>query len=63
MRRLFAENGFAGTEVTGVFLDAVLEERLCHPVLRNIALFFARRRWLSMPFVPVLVFVARPVSS
>ena len=63
MRRMFAETGFEGTEVTGDILDAVLEERLRHSVFRNIALFLARCRWLSMPLIPVLVFVARPVSS
>lgn len=61
--RLFERTGFRGEEVTGTILEGVLRERIRNPALLRLALFFARRRWLSMPLIPVLVFVARPVSS
>lgn len=60
LRRLFGETGFRCEEVTGEVLDAALRERIGRPWLRKFALFAARRRWLSMPAIPVLAFVARP---
>ena len=59
--RLFAGSGFRGEEVTAEVLEAVLRDRLRNPFARKIALFLAGLRWLTMPLIPVLVFVARPV--
>ena len=60
LRRLFEESGFRGEEVTGEVLEAVLRERLRNPLAQRIALILARMRLLSLPLIPVLVFVARP---
>ena len=63
LRSLFAEAGFEAEEITQEVLAAVIGERLRQPLLRRIALTLARQRWLSMPLIPVLVFVARPETT
>ncbi len=60
LRSLFEESGFQGEEVTGEVLDAVLREPLRNLLAQGISLILARLRFLSLPLIPVLVFVARP---